>query len=212
MPCMNYPNGDTEGEEVATDGGQTIPTDSGSVSDSLPIKTGAVMGAVAYVATFIVTYVLALVESGGDLLDSNSFESYEVAGWFMYNAQNVDIGVSSGGQSTTENLLEVAYAGADTTIPKITFYIVPVVVLFFAGRQIADAAGTVDPVAGAKVGATAALGYTGLAIVGAFTIFSVTQSGFGSSVTYEPELTGTLLFFAGYAVVVAGAGGYVASQ
>lgn len=208
---MNHPNGDTGDDDVVTDGGQTIGTDSGSVTDSLPIKTGAVTGAIAYIATFAITYVLAQVEWEGDL-SGQSVEAYEVVGWIMYGGHSVDITSSMGGSG---NYLENYYsAGVDTTFPKLLFYAVPVIVLVVAGRSVAGkavgAAG--DQMEAAKAGATVAIGYVALAVVGAFTIFSVTQSGLGQSVTTEPELGGTILFFAAYAVVSGGIGGYVSAQ
>lgn len=212
---MTYPSGDTDGEGVATDGGRPTAAQSGG-SSSLPIKRGAVVGAVAYVATFVLTYVLAQIETEGELAGgAGQYEGYEIAGWMMYNAHNVDISASSAGQSASQNFLELAYSAGSQTVPKLVFYAVPVVVLVVAGTRVARSAST-DPTESAKAAATVGVGYVGLGIAGAFTVFSksVTQSGFGRSVTLtiEPKLGATVLFFAAYAVIAGGIGGYVASQ
>jgi len=179
---------------------------------TLPLRQGGVVGAVAYLVNYVVTFGFLTVELDGDSLGTG-IETHEYAGWLLYNAHSVDLDGVGGGSF---NWLEQMYAGtADMTIPKLAYYLLPVVVLAGAGYYLAQNTSVGDgfqtATDGAKAGATVAVGYAVLAVAGAMTVFSISSgSGTGS---VSPSLTTTVVLMGvAYPVVLGGLGGYLARR
>lgn len=166
------------------------------VPSALPVS--AAIGAAAYVLNYVLVYVFMLVdgvESSGDI------PGWKVAGWVFYNAHNVDVAVSVGGESASGSYLESASAGGLTdaisaltsTVPKLVYYVVPALVLVLAGVLAARRVrATLSGVEAAGVGAGVAGGYLVLAVVGVF-VFEYSVSAFGTTASLAPKLSSAVL-------------------
>lgn len=198
----------------------TKPSQRSAETDfSLPLVQGAVYGAVTYVLNFAVVFGLfayEMSERSADLTTSQ-VELHQLAGWVFYGGHRVKL--ESPFDAEAFNYLERVYTNvASTTVPKLAFYAVPVVGLLLAGRALASKvagpqAADEDRV---KAGATVAVGYAALAIVGAATVFSVDVStlSFGVAQTggaIKPKLQSAVIFMGvAYPVIAGGIGGYFA--
>jgi hypothetical protein len=146
----------------------------------LPLGTGAIAGAGAYLLGYVFTYLLV----GSEIRESavnQVFQvfggedlTYEIVGWVFYNAHFVstvgDLSVLSG----TGNLITEFEAFSPI------LYLVPVALLFIAGLAVGRRIpGEQDYGDAAAAGATVVVGYLPLAVIGAFLV--QVQSG-GSSV------------------------------
>ncbi|MGB9986727.1 transporter [Salarchaeum japonicum] len=172
-------------------------SDSGSaVPSALPVS--AAIGAAAYVLNYVLVYLFMLVdgvESGGDI------PAWKVAGWVFYNAHNVDVTATVGGETASVNYLESAAAGGLTdaisqltsTVPKLVYYVVPAAVLVLAGLLAARRVrASLSGVEAAGVGAGIVGGYLVLSAIGAF-VFEYTVSAFGASASLAPNLASAIL-------------------
>jgi hypothetical protein len=183
-----------------------------SDSSDFPLITGVGAGVLAFVAGYIVTF---LVKSGqvSDNL-ANAGEQFSIAGvsppadwqiigWFFYQMHNVAIEVSFSlaGQSGTE------------TIPtNVDAWLlgVPVVLLLLAGFGVAWLADVSTAEAGAKAGITVTAGYFVLVLVFAFlTTWSVSQSG--GSLSFGPSLVpAAIIAGIAYPAILGTLGGVIA--
>lgn len=182
------------------------------VASNVPIVGGIIYGAVAFAISFVITLILVFTELEGE---TNSLGYYAgdqvlaVLGWFFYNAHTVAITATTTDSSI--NILETAYqsAGSATTVPKLAYYVLPVVVLFLLSYTLANRATSSDvkPVEGAIAGASIALGYGAVSFLGGSSVFTVTEAGESAG----PE-TGSIIIMMVllYPVVIGGAAGYLA--
>lgn len=186
---------------------------------SLPLVQGAVYGALTYVLNFAAVFGLFAYEMSERSADftGSQIELHELAGWAFYGAHRVKM--ESPYVSKTFNYLETVYTDATaTTVPKILFYVVPLVGLALAGRALASKA--TGPRATDKqrfkAGAAVVVGYAALAVVGAATVFSVDLSSLSFGIAQQsgaikPEMQSAIIFMGvAYPVVAGGIGGYLA--
>ncbi|WP_336002386.1 hypothetical protein [Halorientalis halophila] len=178
---------------------------------SLPLTTGAIAGAGAYVLGYVFTYLLV----GSDVRESAANQvaqafggqdlTYQAVGWVFYNAHFVstvvDVDVPFIGGSSTVNFI------AEVDAFSAILYLVPVLLLFGAGLAIGRrTAGEQDYGDAAAAGATVVVGYLPLAVIGAFLV--QVQSG-GSSA--GPDLLlGAVLAGLVYPAVLGALGSVVA--
>lgn len=190
--------------------------------DDLPTATSAGYGAMAYVTTYVIFFVLEGsrvtrdFREGFEIGAGTTFErlgidppsTFEVVGWMFYLAHkaSIDITVSAMGQSQSLNMNP---GFGDQTY----LLIIPPAVLVAAGYLLASREGTAgtSPV---KLGSSVAIGYLILSVAGVFAFrWSATiTGGFGqeATLTVAPELiTGTLVAGVVYPVVFGGVGGYI---
>jgi len=138
---------------------------------------GALIGAGAYVAGYLVTVLFTVLdgfEVAGDV------PAWTAIGWVYYGAHNVPIEVSGGpadGLSTErtsvfelEGAVAAPVSELSSTVPRILYLLVPVAVLLGAGYgayRVADERRP-GPVRAATLGASVVVGYLALAVVGVF--------------------------------------------
>jgi len=187
------------------------PADRGRAAvDDLPLASGAVMGAVAFLANYLLVTVLFILEFSNDQFTLDGVAPHEYSGWLLYSAHTVKIEGATAGEA---DLLRVLYTGMQSpAVPKLAYYAVPLLGLVAAGYVLADRTLglTSDPgVEGAKRGALVAIGYAVLTAIAATTGFSVSPPTVTESIA--PKLDGTAALMAvGYPVVLGGLGGFVA--
>jgi len=179
-----------------------------------------VAGVAAYVVNFLVFLVLLVVEFP-DRGESSYYGVTEFAGWFLYNAHQVEIAETTSGTgevtSQTSNLLVEAYSSTTTTVPDFLYYLVPMLVLYLAGLAVVRRATPVPErwQDGATVGIPLAVGYAAATLLGAISIFSVevTSNYGGGSLSIQPELLPALLLMGiVYPVVIGGIAGAIGSR
>jgi hypothetical protein len=172
------------------------------------VKDGATMGAVAFVANYVVIYLFAVIDG---VEGTAEIGTWKIAGWIFYGSHMVDLEASAAGQSQSFGVFEEASGteGLTSTIPELLYYLVPVVVLLGAGYMLYQRTNArLDTEAAAGLGATVAAGYIVLAAVGTF-LFEVSQAG----VTIAPKMT-TAIALAGlaYPLVLGAVGAAAASE
>jgi hypothetical protein len=176
------------------------------------LLSGVAGGAVAYVAAYVLTFVLVREEARETF--GSAVPTWKVAGWYLYNAQFVDLRSSGSvgpvGDSEVLNLVAESSGTAPTLV-----YALPPLVLLVAGVAAArrvDAAGLADT---ATAGAATALGYGPLALVGAIAVeHSVSGSFLGVelSATVSLPIASVLVVVALlYPLVFGTAGGALAA-
>ncbi|WP_094192409.1 transporter [Haloparvum sedimenti] len=144
-----------------------------SLSDRVPLAAGAVAGAAASLLGYLITYVW---QSGSveerlqgfnflaDLFGGDPIPVWKAVGWLFYNAHFVRTRFEGGlGGPRSENFIAAAEGGSLALL-----YLVPVVLLIAAGVALVVLQGASEPADGALAGASVALGYLPLAVVGAF--------------------------------------------
>lgn len=192
-----------------------------ATSDRLPLNAevlgrGALMGAVAYVLGYLLTFLVVSASGSGSSGDS-PVPGWKLIGWYFYNGHFVNLDVSGqlGGLATSD--LSSLVAASDSATVQLV-YVVPVVALLVAAvllyRQVGPLAEARDA---AIAGALVVVGYLPLAVVGALvTAYTGSISIFGfevGSVTIQPQLLPAVLL-AGlvYPLVFGALGGLGASQ
>jgi hypothetical protein len=170
---------------------------------------GALVGAGAYVAGYVLTFLLVIVdgvEGQGDI------ETWKAVGWVFYNAHNVDLAFtgSGGGATITESftLFEEGASNLASTVPQFVYFVVPAVALAVAGYVAYQRSATagLGGAQAAAVGATILVGYLALVVVGRF-LFQASGAFLGADLAIAPEL-GTAVVLAGIVYpLVLGAGG-----
>jgi len=155
------------------------------------IGVGAGIGAAAFVANYVVTYLFVIID-GADSGD----EMWKLVGQLLYNAQFVSTEISGGGSSETFNYFDEATGSSDltSTIPAIGYRIVPILVLVVAGIVVAQQVSSrLDTQSAAAAGASILPGYLALTVVGTF-LFEISRtttnpfSGTSSTTTLAPEM------------------------
>lgn len=180
-----------------------------SLTDRIPLVSGAVAGAAAYILGYLVTY---LWQSGSveerlrgfnfitDLFGGDPIPVWQGVGWLFYNAHFVRTRIEGGlGGPSSQNFIAGAEDGTLTLL-----YLVPVVLLLVAGLAVAKLHNAEEPADGAVAGAAVVLGYLPLAIIGAV-VFTYDGS-------IKPDLvTAILLAGAVYPLAVGAIGGVIGS-
>ena len=175
----------------------------------LPLGTGAIAGAGAYLLGYVFTYLLV----GSEIRESavnQVFQAfggqdltYQAVGWVFYNAHFVSTVVDVPIFGDTVNLI----SQSETFSPVL--YLIPVLLLFAAGLAVGRRQNvSTDAAEAAKAGATVVAGYLPLAAVGAFL---VQVQGDAGSVGPDPLLA---ILVAGlvYPLVLGALGSVVAGQ
>lgn len=192
----------------------------GSIVDELPLKEGALFGAVAYVVGYALTYVLLTVDGEVEPSELGSFltvdlaSGYQVVGWFFYGAHFVSTELTGSGNAGSATIGGNVLSETTTQIPSVVYYAVPIVLLVAAGYALVTYLdlGDVSTEAAAKSGSALAVGYLPLAIVGTI-VFSGSVSQGGQSISMGPDLvTGALLAGIVFPLVLGAAGGALASE
>ena len=186
-------------------------------SGGLPVVPGVIAGVVAFVAGYLVTFLLRSSEAtealgsvgGGELAGSGITPpgGWQVIGWYFFQAHNVGIeaSVNVAGQSGTE------------TLPSdigVLLLLVPVVLLVVAGFLVASTADPGDATEGAKAGLAVVPGYLLLAVLFALVTpwtFSQSAGGLSATASVGPNLLlAALLAGVVYPAVFGAAGGAAA--
>lgn len=171
-------------------------------TDQLPFVAGAVAGVLAWVLSYLFTYLMTASDIrssparqvfeffGGDL------PTWKVVGWVFFNAHFVDT-VFEGLFGGTRN-----FVGGDGFTPFL--FVVPPLLLIVAGVAVGRIAGveSIETATAALAGATVAIGYVVLSLVGAF-LFSIEGAG-------PDTVTAVLLAGLVYPLVFGAAGALVA--
>lgn len=147
--------------------------------------------------------------AGGDAAAGETFVVLAtVIGWVFFNAHQVPIVSSSGSGGSITILAQLGQASANP-VPPIVYYAIPPVVLAIAGYAVAASVEPPSAVAGAVSGASVAIGYVPLALLGAFLV-RISLSGFGAAGWVGPALGTAVVLTGVWAVVCGGVGGVVA--
>lgn len=176
-----------------------------TTSRRLPIVGGAIAGITAWIAGYVLTYLVV----ASDVRDSPLHRivealggepaTYEIVGWVFYNAHLVDTVISDvplvGSHATT-------YIGGEDGFTTL-LYAIPVVSLFLAGIALAASRGVSDVTDGTLVGMAVLPGYL-LASIAGVVLFEVTAGGASGAPDF---LAGVVLAGVVYPLVVAGSGG-----
>jgi hypothetical protein len=163
-------------------------------ADSPPVKEGVLAGALAYVAGFFATFILLQVDS--DLKDSltSGFQNTDVSAidatsWVYASAHfivDMKTEVSGGGQSQSQS--QSLFSNVQQmSLPEPVYYAVPIIVLAGAGYLVVQQTDVSSSEQAIQGGAALAAGYLPLALISAF-VFRVSQSSFGTSLTFGPDL------------------------
>lgn len=163
----------------------------------VPVKTGALAGAVAYITGYVTTWVFFTLERSNVINDfSGSPDTFEMVGWLFYNAYFVPVEPSEIGDPV--NILALSSSTVGLTVPRPLWTLSIVAVLVFAGLSVAARSSTAPALAGASI----VTGFLPLSIVGSF-VFT-TAGAFGQLVRVQlasPE-TFPSSVLAGIAVLV----------
>ena len=179
-----------------------------ATSTQRPYLLGAVLGGIAWLLGYVLTYLLVasdVRETGLQrFIEAVEGEpaTYEMVGWVFYNAHFVDTvfeGIPGIGSWTTTVIQN------NEALSSI-LYLVPVGVLVATGLAIARYAGSDDAQSGAIAGLTAVPGYLLLSVAGVFLV-RVTIGGATAGPDLLPAIVLAGLF---YPIVCAGAGGALA--
>lgn len=172
--------------------------------NGIPVRRAAVLGGVAFVATYVLTGIAGLVASDSSLSeftsDGVSIPLWKVAGWVFYSAHGGEVDVSVGGSSAGVGFV---------SSPLI--YALPPIVLVAVGYVLASESDSATRNAMLKRSATIAVGYGLLSTVGVFlTKYSISMI---VTLRVEPDpVTGIL--FAGilFPVAFGAVGGAIAYE
>lgn len=193
-------------------GTQAASTASGRVGalDSLrdlPLFRGAIFGLLAFVVGYALTLLLARV--AGALIGAR--EPLEFAGLVFFGTHFVSetADLPTGIQALS------ALGEMTSTIPKVVYYLVPVVVLtagsYLMVNRLTDRESR-SPEAGAKAGMTLVVGYLPLVVLGAllFSIPIYTAAPFASSAWQADLVSAVVLAGLVYPLAFGALGGYLA--
>ncbi|WP_436347032.1 hypothetical protein [Natronorubrum sp. FCH18a] len=179
----------------------------GSFDGMQPIQ-GAIYGGLAFVAGYVLTFVLLTVDSEANLDGEEGL--FELVGMIFYNAQYVDTELSYPGETESINVL----SENSTQIPELGYTLVPVCLLIGAGYLVARGASdaTTTAESAAKTGVSIVAGYLPLIFLGTI-LFEETDDFFGESISIGPE-TGSAILIAGllFPIVLGAIGGYLSQR
>lgn len=194
-----------------------------TLTGNIPIKTGAIFGAMAYIAGFVVMLVVTQIDSelnneireASTELDEFGVGTMNVVSWVFSNAHFADLTVSSSGGDTSGIESENMIAEATTSFPEPIYYAIPIVILTITGYLLVKRV-RVKPRAGSdamKYGATLAFGYLPVSVA-FWLIFRVRESEtvFGEtfSITIAPNLVFLVVTAILYPIILGAIGGYLA--
>ena len=187
-------------------------TETNSLVARLPFRAGAVVGALAYLSGYLLTYAITAgrirselarmdVNAALSLFGSSGVTPWQIAGWFYYGAHFVDVSVTSSEMDLSTEVVELTAGDA-----RVYLFVLPPVLLLTAGSIAARLAHADRPTIAATAGLTVLPGYFALAFVGAFlTQVTVVIAAVG------PELTTALVAGFCYPLVFAPLGGVLAA-
>lgn len=198
-------------------------TESSSVADSFPLKGGALGGAIAFVAGYVLTYLLVAVDS--ELEGTQEDAAFELIGVIFYNAHFVDgVFVFASGTFLEGTRRFNVIAEETTQFPEPVFYLVPVVILILTGYLVVsqalpgaavDSSGSVSTGERALAGSSVVVGYLPLAVAGTF-LFETTSEieilGETIRSTFGPDQLMAIVFVGLVFPVVLGAIGGVLAR
>jgi len=190
-------------------------------SDRLPLNAqvlgrGALLGAVAYVLGYLLTFLVVSASGGGSTGDS-PVPGWTVVGWYFYNGHFVNLDVSGELAGLAASDLSSLVAASDSATVQLV-YLAPVVALLVAAVLLYRQLGPLpEPRDAALAGALVVVGYLPLAVVGALATAytgSISVLGFQvGSVTVQPQLLpAVVLAGLAYPLVVGALGGLGASR
>jgi hypothetical protein len=163
-------------------------------TDGLPLVEGAIAGAGAWIAGYVLTAVIVFVRIEDTRLGELSREgetgsSADFVGWVFFNSHFVDIVVEADvlGFGAAR---AVSFIGGDGFSPLL--YVVPIALLVAAGLAVARSQGVTETADGAVAGALVVPPYLVLCLVGAL-VFRVSSAGLGASFSGQPELLPAVL-------------------
>ncbi|MFP8957472.1 hypothetical protein ACLI4Y_12135 [Natrialbaceae archaeon A-CW3] len=186
-------------------------------SNGFTLKGGALGGVGAFIAGYVLTYLLVLVDSELEYTEESA--AFELIGTMFYNAHFVDAEFVFAEGTVFEGTRRLNIIAEESTqFPEPVFYLVPVAILFGVGALIAHRSvpTTATGVEGAKAGASVVVGYLPLAVVG--TVLFETTAEFeilGETIrsTFGPDVLMSIIFVGLVFPVVLGAvGGFLARQ
>ncbi len=178
----------------------------------ISIVGGILYGSIAFIISLIIHSILLLSavsnSTSESLVDAAGEGVWYFIGWMFYNAHTVPIESTVAG--TSGNLLEEIYqlGGSQISLPKITFYALPVVVLFLFGYTLANRAtqSDVPSLHSAVAGASIGLGYGIFSVLGSY-VFTLTYLGESAS----PAMGSVIMMMViVYPVAIGGGAGYLA--
>lgn len=189
------------------------------------VDIGAAVGIGAYVAGYVVTFLLTLVDG---LSNTGDVATWRVVGWVFYGVHNVKMestvrvnGVAAAETKHTGAFEALAGNGLTETVPGLVYRLVPVVLLLVAGVLVYRRAWeeNLSPLGGAALGGLVFVGYL-LCAVGGAVLFKQTVNqaplGGGSGdvmLTIGPAMAGSVgLVGLAYPVVCGAIGGLVGNQ
>ena len=198
---------DTKSGPENSQGADRAATDVAAVGRRLPILRGAVVGALAFVAGYALTLVLARVAGGL----TGARDPFGLAGLVFYSTQLVSgtVALPTGPESFN------ALHDITSTIPKLVYYVVPVAVLVGGGYLLVSrlaAGGDLSRRAGARAGATLVVGYLPFVAVGAvlFTTRFRLSDPFRTVVLSPDPVSAVVLAGLVYPLALGALGGYLA--
>ncbi|MFP9191590.1 hypothetical protein [Natronosalvus vescus] len=192
-------------------------THSRTSSTALPLKEGALGGVGAFVAGYVLTYLLVMVDSELEYTDESS--AFELIGTVFYNAHFVDAEFVFASGTVFEGTRRLNIIAEESTqFPEPVFYLVPVAILFGVGALIAHRSlpAAATGVEGAKAGASVVVGYLPLAVVGSV-LFEATAEFeiLGETIrsTFGPDMLMSIIFVGlVFPLVLGAAGGFLARR
>ena len=191
-------------------------TDRG-ITDRLPLKRGAVFGAVSFLVSYILTLIIVAAAEANDFTD----DLVEAAGWIYYNAQLADVKISIP-QSNDDAIPDIVFdrtinyvtdnqvsdGGFTLEMPSVVYHLIPLLSLVLFGFLLARYVGVQTTQDGALAGGTVILGSVPLTLIGVF-LFSAEFDG----VELSPVLLESILFVGVLFPLIFGAiGGAISAQ
>lgn len=166
----------------------------------LPYGQGAIFGVVSYAMGYFITLLLVAATEQADNL-------MKLGGWVFYNAQFVDVTVSSG---IRYNLVT---GGGDlpqsvVDLPSFVYHVVPILMFMGGGYLLARTVHVHRPKDGVGSGATLALGAVVPAYLGTV-MFETSNRAYSAS----PDLVGGIVLVGVVFPAISGAiGGFLSTQ
>lgn len=185
------------------------------ISDDLPFIEGAIAGATAWIAGYVLTALVVLARMQDTQLSEISDavgdggSGIDFVGWVFFNSHLVDTVIEAdvlgiGGAST------MSFIGEDGFTPLL--YVIPVAMLVGSGLAVGRSHGVTETPAGAVAGVLVVPPYLVLSAIGAV-MFRVSTEALGASFSGQPELLPAILLAGIVFPAVFGAiGGIVAAN
>lgn len=136
----------------------------GGIADKIDPVKSAVGGIGAWVVAFLVTIILVAVAEG----DGETDDLIDGGGTVFYNAMFVPLEIEGFDESI--NFLTEEGASEVFSLPTVVYHVIPILVLIGAGFFVAQQVNAIELVDGAAVGASIAIGFVVLSLVGTFIV------------------------------------------